>query len=80
MARHFKQTTMKTAEEYYRAKNYLVGKQLSSQDLENIAIMESYAKERAVEYKNYILRNYGWSDRELIVPDDSYDTFIKDNV
>lgn len=37
------------AEEYYRAKNYLIGKELTSQDLENIAIIESYAEQEISE-------------------------------
>ena len=33
------------------------------------------SRERAIQYKDWILKHYGYSDRPFVVPDSSYEDF-----
>ena len=35
-----------------------------------------YARQESITYKNYLMRNYGYTDRPINIPDSSYDDFI----
>ena len=64
---------MNKAEEFYRKKNYKIGKQLTDMDYEQIAIMESYAEQESREVA------VKWRTESVISDKDSYYEILEES-